>query len=368
MQTLWRGNSARSTLVQRMLPPLLPARLTDRLPILAAALFALTAVLLISDRQAQAHTSVWSATLKVDMYSLDAYTPIKNGKISGCIDIHQYGMAACDARVDGKLNLTPNWFEYGGTKYTVVALFALQDPESGTENLRLRFSTAASEAKTALSALTLNLVTRSVDEYDESCSGLRAGTLPTSTTFPIAAAALSPVPGATPESEDNSIKWGSIPRWCYGAEVEVSLTIPDPDDEPPDEEPPDEPPTVSVAADPKEVSHGGTVSLQATASDPGGGRLTYAWSAPKGKFSGATDGPNAFWRAPSDLGIVRIRVTVSNGGGAKRHRPMSTSRSRTIRRRSARHAMRLRCRRTLTAAARPTQWATCARVTLTATP
>ena len=75
------------------------------------------------------------------------------------------------------------------------------------------------------------------------------------------------------------------------------------------------PPTVSASCDPCEVAPGGEVSLAATASDPDGDPLTYAWSAPEGRFDGAADGATARWTAPAQAGPVTIRVRVSDGRG-----------------------------------------------------
>ena len=74
-------------------------------------------------------------------------------------------------------------------------------------------------------------------------------------------------------------------------------------------------PTVSAACDPCEVAPGGEVGLSATASDPDGDPLTYAWSAPRGGFDGATDAATARWTAPAQTGPVTIRVRVSDGRG-----------------------------------------------------
>ena len=74
-------------------------------------------------------------------------------------------------------------------------------------------------------------------------------------------------------------------------------------------------PTVSASCDPCEVAPGGEVRLSTTASDPDGDPLTYAWSALRGSFSGATDGATARWTAPAQIGRVTIRVQVSDGRG-----------------------------------------------------
>ena len=81
------------------------------------------------------------------------------------------------------------------------------------------------------------------------------------------------------------------------------------------EPPVNRPPGVSVSCDPCEVEPGGIVRLRARASDPDGDDLTYAWSAPQGSFSGATDGARANWTAPDAEGRVTIQVRVSDGRG-----------------------------------------------------
>ena len=73
-------------------------------------------------------------------------------------------------------------------------------------------------------------------------------------------------------------------------------------------------PTVTVAADPTSVRPGGTVQLTATAEDPDGGEVTYAWSAASGSFD-ATDQATATWTAPSESGPVDITVTVTDDEG-----------------------------------------------------
>ena len=73
------------------------------------------------------------------------------------------------------------------------------------------------------------------------------------------------------------------------------------------------PPTVSIAADRTEVPGGGTVRLTATAHDPDGDTLTYAWSASAGSFIGATGGARARWRAPPVAGSSTLSVEITDG-------------------------------------------------------
>ena len=101
----------------------------------------------------------------------------------------------------------------------------------------------------------------------------------------------------------------------------VTVTVgasppPPPPPQPPQPPPSTEPPTVSVTASAKTVSAGGEVMLTATARDPDGGSVTYAWSSPSGSFD-ATDGASAAWTAPPEPGAVEIRavtVTVAAAG------------------------------------------------------
>lgn len=55
--------------------------------------------------------------------------------------------------------------------------------------------------------------------------------------------------------------------------------------------------------------------LTATASDPEGDPLTYAWSASDGVITGAGDTAVVRWTAPDRVGTVTIRVEVSDGEG-----------------------------------------------------
>ena len=79
--------------------------------------------------------------------------------------------------------------------------------------------------------------------------------------------------------------------------------------------PPNQPPTVTLSCAPCEVERGGEATLTATASDPNGDPLTYAWSASDGVIAGAGDTAAVRWTAPDRIGTVTIRVEVSDGEG-----------------------------------------------------
>ena len=74
-------------------------------------------------------------------------------------------------------------------------------------------------------------------------------------------------------------------------------------------------PTVTASCDPCEIHRDGEVALTATASDPDGDELAYAWSAAAGSFSEAADAATTRWTAPDEVGPVTIRVEVSDGRG-----------------------------------------------------
>ncbi len=72
-------------------------------------------------------------------------------------------------------------------------------------------------------------------------------------------------------------------------------------------------PAASLTADRAEVYPGETVNLTASASDPDGDTLSYAWTEEGGTISGA--GSTAIWTAPGTCGLYTITISVSDGRG-----------------------------------------------------
>ncbi len=114
-------------------------------------------------------------------------------------------------------------------------------------------------------------------------------------------------PGEDYETEPNRFELMVRVRDEYGAADAVRVVVEVTDV--------NELPEVTASCDACAMPRGGEAWLEATASDPDGDPLTYAWSAPKGRFMGPADEPMARWKAPAELGPVAIRVVVSDGRG-----------------------------------------------------
>jgi outer membrane protein OmpA-like peptidoglycan-associated protein len=74
------------------------------------------------------------------------------------------------------------------------------------------------------------------------------------------------------------------------------------------------PPTVRAACDPCTVEVGRTSTITATAQDPDGDPLTYAWTTAAGTVTSPTERQSP-WTAPMQPGPVRVTVTVNDGKG-----------------------------------------------------
>ena len=74
------------------------------------------------------------------------------------------------------------------------------------------------------------------------------------------------------------------------------------------------PPTVTVVCTPPQVPVGGASNCVATAQDPDGDPLTYAWKAPSGTFA-TPAAATTQWTAGNTPGTVVVTVTVSDGRG-----------------------------------------------------
>ncbi len=81
---------------------------------------------------------------------------------------------------------------------------------------------------------------------------------------------------------------------------------------------PNQSPTVTCAAERTEILPGETVNVHATASDPEGGPLTYAWSTTAGRVSGtaATGSLDFTGATPPATANITVRVTDDHGNTA----------------------------------------------------
>ena len=118
---------------------------------------------------------------------------------------------------------------------------------------------------------------------------------------------------ADEDDETFTVALGTLPpEVTEGIPSSVTVTIADDDGPGPTG---NRPPLAVVSCAPCEVEPGGEVRLTAEASDADGDPLTYAWSAPAGRFVGGTDGATARWTAPSETGRYRVGVRVTDGEG-----------------------------------------------------
>ena len=118
---------------------------------------------------------------------------------------------------------------------------------------------------------------------------------------------------ADEDDETFTVALGALPpEVTEGIPSSVTVRIADDDGPGPTD---NRPPLVVVSCAPCEVEPGGEVRLTAEASDADGDPLTYAWSAPAGRFVGGTDGATARWTAPPETGRYRVGVRVSDGEG-----------------------------------------------------
>ena len=109
------------------------------------------------------------------------------------------------------------------------------------------------------------------------------------------------------DNETFTVALGNLPSSVTaGSPSAIEITITDDDA-------PNRVPTVSASCNPCRMGPGEEVHLAARASDPDGDALTYAWSAPTGRFTGPVDEAETRWEAPNKIGRVTIRVQVSDG-------------------------------------------------------
>ena len=226
-------------------------------------------------------TTIWSATLTVDVWIQGVFTN------RGCISTGHPSGDACS------VVLSDDDFTHGGATYVIDSLWW---NESNSALLITFTGVSSSVFATGLSGASLNL--------DDNM-------------FPIASGTLDHV--------DRYVRWViSDPGWTDGQQVSVSLTIPRAPDPDPDPEPTTTPPTVKITAASTAIAPGGTVALTATATDSDGTIASYRWGArpvsrsyystTTGEFS-TTSGAETEWTAPERADKYHVRVRVWDNGG-----------------------------------------------------
>ena len=172
----------------------------SRLTVLAAALVALAAVLLLPDRQAQAQatTTVWSATLTVNHAS--NHFGCSTGSTQGSTDSN-YDLTDCSTALSDGDSTTTNdhKFVYGNTTYTIDEV-SRHGYSEYSYRLDLRFNgVTAANAKAALAGLTLN--------YGSTSLAINSASVQT--------------------SGSQRLRWAtSLPSWSDGDTVALSLIAP----------------------------------------------------------------------------------------------------------------------------------------------
>ncbi len=238
------------------------------------------------------------------------FTPVSTGSASDAIAL-SVGANAITVRVtaqdrttkDHTVTITRRAATPTPTPTPTVSLSVAPDPvdEGSSVTVTARLSSALSNAVTI--PLTVTAGTAESDDFGTlaSITIARGSTTGTGT--------ITTSEDADTDDETFTVALGSLPSSVRaGSPGAVEVTITDPD-------PRNRSPRVSASCDPCRVGPGGEVRLTATASDPDGDPLTYAWSARRGSFVAPADEAAARWRAPAETGRVTIRVRVSDGRG-----------------------------------------------------
>jgi outer membrane protein OmpA-like peptidoglycan-associated protein len=92
-------------------------------------------------------------------------------------------------------------------------------------------------------------------------------------------------------------------------------TPPPPPPPPPPAPVANRPPTVTARCEPGTVFPGGSATVIATAQDPDGDAITYAWTAASGTLATPSD-RQSVWTAPSAVGSYPVTITVTDARGA----------------------------------------------------